>query len=254
MGTPPRGALLIADVLVEIWSDVVCPWCYIGKRRFEAALSRFEHADEVEVLWRAFELDPQAPFRRSGTMAGHLAAKYGMSVAQAEQQLESLNRLAAAEGLDYDLAATQSGNTLDAHRLVHLAYTKSPALAADLEEALFESYFVRREPVSEPDVLTAVATAVGLDADEVEALLASDRFTAEVRRDEAEASALGSTGVPFFVIDRAFAIPGAQDPETILATLQRAWERARPAVPELVAGDAPACAADSCEVPSAAER
>jgi predicted DsbA family dithiol-disulfide isomerase len=204
----------------------VCPWCYIGKRRFEAALEEFEHADQVEVRWRSFELDPTAPFRRSGNMADHLAAKYGMTREDAENRLQNLNELAAADGLKYDLARTQGGNTLDAHRLIHLAYEQDPATGGAMKEALLKAYFEDLQPISEPDVLAAVATSVGLDHDDVVKTLDSDRFTGDVRQDEAEAAALGCTGVPFFVIDRSFAIPGAQDVDTIKLILERAWKRA----------------------------
>ena len=221
-------------MLVEIWSDVVCPWCYIGKRRFEAALERFEHADEVEVRWRSFELDPRAPFRRPGTMADHIAAKYGVSREEAAARLESMNRLAAQEGLTYDLARTQGGNTFDAHRLIHLGYSKDGETGAALKEALLEAYFVDLLPVSEPDVLVETGRRAGLDAGEISAMLDSERFAAEVRADEVDATRLGCTGVPFFVIDRAFAIPGAQDSDTFLLTLRRAWERSHPARPETV--------------------
>ncbi len=224
---------------------MVCPWCYIGKRRFEAALARFEHAEEVELRWRSFELDPGAPFRRSGGMADHLAAKYGMTVEQARSRLADMDRMAAAEGLAFDLARTQGGNTLDAHRLIHLAYEKGPAQGAAMKEALLDAYFIKFQPVSDPDVLTAIGEAQGLDRSQVEELLAGTRFTDEVRAEEAEAAALGATGVPFFVVDRAFAIPGAQDPDTVLQVLRRAWER-RPAVVVPSAGGA--CDDDSCAI------
>ena len=231
-------------MLVEIWSDVVCPWCYIGKRRFEAALARFEHADEVEVRWRSFELDPQAPFLRSGTMAEHLAAKYGTTVEEAAGRLAHMDAMARAEGLDFDLARTRGGNTFAAHRLIHLAYERDAATGAAVKEALLRAYFVDLQPVSEPEVLVAVAVAAGLDRAEVEALLEGDRFAAEVRAEEAEAAALGATGVPFFVVDRAFAVPGAQDADTFLAVLRRAWDRRALTVVE--AG--PACDDDSCAI------
>ncbi len=213
---------------MEIWSDVVCPWCYIGKRRFEAALARFEHADEVEVRWRSYELDPQAPQRRSGTMGEHIAAKYGMRVDQANERLEQMNRLAAAEGLVYDLAHTQGGNTFDAHRLAHLGWTKDADTGVAIEEALFRTYFTELKPIGDHDVLTEAGVGVGLSRQEVAEVLASGRFADDVRHDEREAAALGCTGVPFFVIDRGLAVPGAQDPDVFLATLRRARERSSP--------------------------
>lgn len=232
-------------MLVEIWSDVVCPWCYIGKRRFETAVEEFEHKDEIEVRWRSFELDPGAPFLRSGTMAEHLSRKYGMSVEEAESRLESMNRLAAAEGLEYDLSRTNGGNTFDAHRLIHLGYEKDAETGAAIKEALLKAYFVDLEPTSEPEVLQRVGESVGLEAEEVTALLGSDRFAAEVRADEAAAKELGCTGVPFFVFDRAFAVPGAQDADTFLAVLRRAWSRAHP-VEVVGSASGSLCTDDSC--------
>jgi predicted DsbA family dithiol-disulfide isomerase len=229
---------------VEIWSDVVCPWCYIGKRRFEAALSEFEHADEVEITWRSFELDPHAPRLPDRSMAEQLAAKYGRSVEQAGDMLASMDRLAAAEGLDYDLAATTGGNTFDAHRLLHLA--NSLGLGGATKEALLHTYFVERVPVSDHDVLRRVAAAAGLPHGEVEDLLAGDRYAAEVRADEAEAHELGATGVPFAVVDRSFAVPGAQDAETVLAVLRRAWDRSHPVLTRVDGG--PSCDGDACDL------
>ena len=212
-------------MLVEIWSDVVCPWCYIGKRRFEAALARFEHADEVEVRWRSFELDPRAPVRRPRSNAENIAAKYAITVEQAAARLEAMQAMAAHEGLELDLLHTQGGNTFAAHRLVHLGASKDPAMGAALEEALFKAYFTDGKAIGDPDVVREVGVEAGLPGDEVDALLASDLFATEVRRDEQEAVDLGCTGVPFFVIDRALAVPGAQDTETFLAILRRVWAR-----------------------------
>lgn len=234
-------------MLVEIWSDVVCPWCYIGKRRFEAALEQFEHPDQVEIRWRSFELDPTAPFRRSGRMAEHLAAKYGMTVEQAEERLVGLDQLAARDGLTYDLARTQGGNTFDAHRLIHLGYEKDEATGGALKEALLKAYFTDLLPVSDPDVLLEIGIEAGVDHDQVADLLATDRFAGDVRRDEAEAVALGCTGVPFFVFDRAFAVPGAQEVDTFLITLRRAWDRSHPDL-ETVTVDAGICTDDSCAI------
>jgi len=221
----------------------------VGKRRFEAALARFEHAGEVEVVWRSFELDPRAPLRRSGTMVEHLATKYGMTVSEAGQRLESLNELAAGEGLRYDLANTKGGNTFAAHRLIHLANSESIELGGRLKEALLHAYFEELRPVSEPEELIDIAVGVGLDRDEVGEVLASDRFADEVRADEREAAELGCTGVPFFVIDRAFAVPGAQDSETFLVTLRRAWERSHPVeVVGAAGGSVSACEGDACAI------
>ena len=230
---------------MEIWSDVVCPWCYIGKRRFEAALARFEHADEVSVTWRSYELNPRAPRRPDGTMAELLAAKFGSSVADAERRLAELDRLAAADGLTYHLAETTGGNTFDAHRLIHLGTERGRG--DEVKEALLHAYFTDLEPVGEPEVLARVATGAGLDAGEVAEVLGSDRFAAEVLDDERLARDMGVTGVPFFVIDGTFAVPGAQDAEVFLATLRRAWAKSHPLT--VVEGtDAGTCQGDSCTV------
>jgi len=247
-GTESALPTFETGVLVEIWSDIVCPWCYIGKRRFETALARFEHAAAVQVRWKSFELDPRAPVSRPGTMAEHLARKYGMSVEGAAARLASMNDLAANEGLHYDLAKTKGGNTFSAHRLIHLGYEKDPAMGAALKEALLHAYFEELLPVGEQEVLLHVGAQEGLDPNEVAETLASDRFADEVRKDEAEAHELGCTGVPFFVIDRKFAVPGAQDPETFLITLRRAWERSHPEVATATGEGAGMRSGDSCPI------
>jgi predicted DsbA family dithiol-disulfide isomerase len=224
---------------------VVCPWCYIGKRRFEAALARFEHADEVQVRWRSFELDPNAPSHRSLSGAEHLAAKYGMTLADARSRLESMNELAAAEGLDFDLAHTQGGNTFDAHRLIHLGYSKDARTGGATKEALLKSYFTDLQPIGEADVVAKAGIEAGLDANEVTELIASDLYAGAVRHDEADAARLGCTGVPFFVFDRAFAVPGAQDVETFLIALRRAWDHSHPV---LVGDPGNVCGDDGCPI------
>jgi predicted DsbA family dithiol-disulfide isomerase len=233
-------------MLVEIWSDVVCPWCYIGKRRFEAALARFEHRGEVALRWRSFELDPDAPARRTEGAAEHVAAKYQMTLEEARAQLARVDALATAEGLDYDLARTNGGNSFAAHRLIHLGYATDAATGAAMKEALLRAHFVERRPIGDAAVLAELAVAVGLARREVDQVLSSDRFADEVRRDEAEAASLGCQGVPFFVFDRAYAVPGAQDVETFLATLRRAWERAHPVMDVIAEPGASACAEGSC--------
>lgn len=234
-------------MLVEIWSDVVCPWCYIGKRRFEAALARFAHAEEVEVRWRSFELDPTAPRQRTGDMAEHLAAKYAMTVPQATAQLERMNALAAAVGLRYDLKRTQGGNTFAAHRLIHLAYESGTATGAALKEALLHAYFVDLAPIGDTETLVGIATGIGLASETVRSVLQSDRFAEEVRADEAEAAALGCSGVPFFVFDRSLAVAGAQDADTFLAALEQAWVRRHPTLERV--GDAGGlCTDDGCAI------
>ena len=207
---------------VEIWSDVVCPWCYIGKRRFESALARFPHADEVEVTFRSFELDPSAPARSEGSGPERLAAKYGVTVDEARAMNARVTEVAAGEGLEYDLDATRSGNTFDAHRLLHLA--AAHGVQAEAKERLMEGYFTAGEPISDPDALVRLVASVGVPEDEARAVLESDRFAAEVRDDEQLGAQLGIRGVPFFVLGRRYGVSGAQPADALLGALEQAWE------------------------------
>jgi predicted DsbA family dithiol-disulfide isomerase len=206
---------------VEVWSDVVCPWCYIGKRRLETALSRFPHAADVELLWRSFQLDPSVPEGETHATLPALAAKYGRSVEEMAGQMARVEGIAAEEGLRYDLAAGVSGNTLLAHQLVHLATERG--LAGQVEERLFHAHFEEHRSVFDVDSLVELGAEVGLDADEARAALTDRRYLPAVREDIATARALGATGVPFFVVDRTYGAAGAQPAEVLLELLQRAW-------------------------------
>lgn len=206
---------------MEIWSDVVCPWCYIGKRRFEGALARFEHRDHVTVHWRAFELDPHAPARTTGTAAQRLAAKYGRTLEQAQEMHANVTRLAAQEGLTFDYDRAQGGNTFDAHRLIQLAAEQGVQDA--VKERLMRAYFTEAEPIGDPQVLVRLTTEAGLEANAARALLAGDEHAGTVRSDEALARQLGISGVPFFVLDRRVGVSGAQSPQTLLAALEQAF-------------------------------
>ena len=206
---------------VDVWSDVVCPWCYLGKRRLESALRDFEHTDEVEVVWRSFELDPSAPRRRDEPAIEHLGRKYGMSPEQVEASWARMTGLGAEEGIEYHLDRTQRGSSFDAHRLLHLG--AAHGLQDEANERLFRAYFTESEPIGESDVLARLGVEAGLPADEVEGLLASDRFAEEVREDERAARAFGIEGVPFFVIDDRYGVSGAQSAEVLLAALTQAW-------------------------------
>jgi predicted DsbA family dithiol-disulfide isomerase len=207
---------------VEIWSDIACPWCYIGKRHFEAALAEFEHAGEVNVTWRSYELDPTAPAEVPGTSAEIIASKYGMSPGQARAAEERVTQTAASAGLDYHLDRLRMGSTFDAHRLVHLA--NEHGLQDAMKERLFRARFVDGELMSDPETLVAAAVEIGLPEGEVRATLASDRFADDVRADEETARELGITGVPMFVIDRRFGASGAQPSEQLLGLLRHGWE------------------------------
>lgn len=206
---------------VEIWSDVVCPWCAIGKRRFEAALRDFSACDHVEVVWRSFELDPSAPAERAEDLADHLAAKYRTSREQALQTHTRMTQVAAEEGLEFHFERARPGNTFDAHRLLHLA--RDRGLQDAVNEALFRAYLTEGEAIGEREVLVRVAAGVGLDADDVRRVLNSDTYAKEVRADEQEARRLGITGVPFFVMDRRYGVSGAQPAGVLLQALDQAW-------------------------------
>jgi predicted DsbA family dithiol-disulfide isomerase len=206
---------------VEIWSDVVCPWCYLGKRRFEQALAEFEHRDDVQVVFRSFELDPTAPAGETTPTLERLADKYGMTHAQASQAQHEMEERAAGDGLTFRMARLRSGNTRDAHRLIQLAKDRDRQEA--MVERLHRAYFTDEESIFDHEALIRLAVEAGLDRDEAADVLAGDGYNDHVDTDEAMASALGATGVPLFVIDRKYGISGAQPADTISQVLERAW-------------------------------
>ena len=233
---------------IEIWSDVVCPWCYVGKRRLETALAGFEHADEVEVVYRSFELDPTAPHHGHELSTGVIARKYGRTEAEMRLMQQQLIDLAAEEGLAFRLFETVHTNTVDAHRLLHLALeTGGSALQRELNEALLSAYFEQAQDVGDHDVLTKVAVGTGLDEARVRAVLAGQEYAEAVAADVAQARAFGATGVPFFVIDRAYGVSGAQPAEVFAQVLDQAWSESHPVLQSL-GGDAEACGPDGCAI------
>jgi predicted DsbA family dithiol-disulfide isomerase len=233
---------------VEIWSDVVCPWCYVGKRRFEAALQRFAHRDEVEVVWRSFELDPTAPESPSsgGGYAERLTRKYGGGLARAQQMIDTMTVTAAGEGLDFRFDLARPGNTFDAHRLLHLALERGVQDA--VKERLDRATFSEGLRVSDAESLLAVVTEAGLDADEARQVLASDRYADAVRADEEQARAYGISGVPFFVVAGRYGVSGAQPAELLLQALETAWHESTPSALVAVGDDGQACSDDACAV------
>jgi predicted DsbA family dithiol-disulfide isomerase len=235
------------DMKVEIWSDVVCPWCYVGKRRFEQALARFAHADEVEVVYRAFELDPSAPRERTGDRDEHLARKYGLTIERARQMNAQMTETAAAEGLDFRFDLMRGGNTFDAHRLLHLARDRGKQ--PELKERLLIATFTEGEPIGDPTALVRLAVDVGLDKAEVTDVLDSDRYADDVRADEQQAAAYGISGVPFFVIDGRYGVSGAQPADVLVQVLEQAYGESRP-LTMVSPQDAAAgtCDDDSCVV------
>ncbi|GAC1492632.1 MAG: DsbA family oxidoreductase [Solirubrobacteraceae bacterium] len=223
---------------VEIWSDIACPWCYVGKRRFEAALAAFEHRAEVELRWRSFELDPGAPPERSGDGASHLAAKYGTSRAEALAMQRRMTEAAAGDGLDFRFDIARGGNTFDAHRVLHLACARG--VQGAVKGRLLSAYLSEGELMSDHDTLAGLATQAGLDGSEVREMLMSSAYAEEVRKDERTAAELGINAVPFFVVDRTFAASGAQPPNLLTGLLQQAWE-ARTAIPVPAVGGGQRC-------------
>ncbi len=203
---------------VEIWSDLACPWCYVGKRLFDAALERFEDRDAVTVTYRSFELDPQAPAVREGSVVEQLARKYGITAERAAELNGQLTAVAETSGIDMRFDRVRSGNTFDAHRVVHLA--AEHGRQAEVKERLFRAYFTEGESLSDHAALTRLAGEAGLPEEETSATLAGDRFAEAVRADEQLAAANGIAAVPFFAVDRRVGAAGAQDPAVLLDMLR----------------------------------
>ena len=212
---------------VEIWSDIACPWCYVGKRRFERALSSFSHRDEVEIVWRSFELDPNAPSATHEPVAEMLARKYRIPVAQAEAMNARLAGEGKKEGIDFRFDRVRLANTFDAHRLIHFAAVAGHREA--MVERLMRAYFADGEALGDVDTLVRLATEIGLDENAARLALVTDAFAADVRADEERARAFGISGVPFFAIDERYGVSGAQPPENLLDALRQAWSESAPA-------------------------
>jgi predicted DsbA family dithiol-disulfide isomerase len=214
-------------VQLEVWSDIACPWCYVGKRRLEAALASFEHRAEVSVIWRSFELDPGAPPERPGDRHAHLAAKYGTTLEQARAMHDRMKAIGAADCIEFRFDVARLSSSFDAHRLLHLA--AAHGRQGDMKERLMRAHFTDGEPISDHATLARLARDAGLPEDETATTLATDRFAADVREDEATAQRLGIRGVPFFVVDRKLAVSGAQPPEVLGELLRRGFEARTPA-------------------------
>ncbi|HEX6887747.1 MAG TPA: DsbA family oxidoreductase [Candidatus Nanopelagicales bacterium] len=213
----------MSPITVEVWSDIACPWCYIGKRRFEEGLRRYRATGgdaAVEVVFRSFELAPDQPEDVTSTVVEYLSERKGLPLAQVEQMLTHVSGLAAAEGLHYDFGAVQQTRTLKAHELLHLAHERG--LQEPMKERLLAAYFAQGRHVGRVDELADLAAEVGLDHDDVVEALRSGRYAPAVQADIDQARAYGISGVPFYVIDARYGISGAQAPETFAAALAQA--------------------------------
>ena len=228
---------------VEVWSDIACPWCYIGKRRLEAAIARFPHGSAVDVVWRAFELDPSAPRVRDRSVSYAGAPREEVRHARLRRrqlELERMTPAAAGDGLEFHFERVQAGNTFDAHRVLHLALERGVQNA--VKERFLRAYMTEGEPIGEPETLVRLASEAGLGAAEVRVVLASDAYGAEVRADEEQARAAGITGVPFFVLAGRYAVSGAQSADVLLEALAQAWA----AKAEAPASEGAVCGPDGC--------
>lgn len=233
----------MTELRIDIWSDIACPWCYVGKRRLERALESFPGRASVRLVWRAFELDPSAPREApSAPYAERLARKYGSTLQVAQARIAHLVELARADGLELDFERIRPGNTFDAHRVLH--YARELGLQNAVKEQLLRGYLCEGEAIGEPGALLGMAVRAGLDAERVSAILSSDDYAREVRADQAEAQRLGVHGVPFFVMAGRYALSGAQPSETLLSALSQAWGEVQSQPSELAEGAV--CGPEGC--------
>lgn len=213
---------------VEIWSDIFCPFCYIGKRRFENALKNFSDKDDVEIIYRSFELNPDAPKVNNNNIHEAIAEKYGMSVEEAKANNDGIVRQAASLGLEYNFDTLILTNSLDAHRLIHFA--KDFNKMEEMTEALFKAYFTDSKNISDIDILGDIAKSAGLNKEEAIKFLNSDKYKNEVREDEALSRNYGITSVPTFVFNDKFKVTGAQPEDVFLMALNKALEEYKPSL------------------------
>ena len=232
---------------VEIWSDVVCPFCYIGKRKFENALKNFAHRDEVEVVWHSFELTPDFQPIPGESIHESLAKKKGVSTEEGRKMNDYMTKAAQEVGLAYDFDRTIPANTFLAHQLIHLGAHHNRQDAT--KERLMAAYYLEGQNVGDLDTLVKLATEVGLDATEARTALTAGTYAEAVRLDEYHAQQINVRGVPFFVFEDKYAVSGAQPSELFAEVLEKVWDETKPAipVPTLVA-DGPACGPDGCEI------
>lgn len=244
-GTFTARWVLHSTVRIEIWSDVVCPWCYIGKRRLEKALAEFPPADDVGIVYRSFELDPTSPKAPTESVADYLGRKYGGGAAAGAEMVDRVQGIAAEEGMTWRHHEAQRVNTVDAHRLLHLA--RETRRQGELKEALLAAYFGEARNVADHATLREIAVGVGLEADRVEEVLASQQYADAVAADIAQARAYGATGVPFYVVDHKYGVSGAQPTEVFSQVLERAWSEGHPTL-QMTGGEDAECGPDGCPI------
>ena len=233
---------------VEIWSDVMCPFCYIGKRKFEKALEQFPHKDDIKIIWKSFQLDPTTITDPRLNTIDNLAQKKGWSKEQADQTIAHVTGIAKQVGLDFHFEKAVVANSFDAHRLSHLA--KKHGKQNELEEKLFSAYFIEGKNTADFNTLLQIASDLGLDKTEVSALLKSDIYTNEVYQDIKQAQQIGVSGVPFFVLDNKYAVSGAQESETFLGALTKAYEEhsLKNNLETVTSTNNDSCGPDGCEL------
>ena len=232
---------------IDIWSDIVCPFCTIGKRHLELALENFEHRDDVDITFHSFELDPSIEAEPTMNLVDKIAHKYGISTEQSEASQQDIANRAAQVGLTFNYRDAKFGNTFDAHRLTHLAVKHDLGLEA--QQRLMLAYFTEGRNIARHDELQRIGEEIGLPADEVQDLLAGDAYAQEVRADEAAAGQLGISGVPFFIFDNKYAVSGAQPVELFEQALKQTWDEREPKLVSLNSdADAPACEGDNCAI------
>jgi predicted DsbA family dithiol-disulfide isomerase len=232
---------------VQIWSDIMCPFCYIGKRRIEEALQNFEHKEAVDIEWKSYQLDASFVASPEDNMVEHLAEKYRKDNEWAQNMLDNMTQNAKTAGLDFHFEKAILANSFNAHRLLHLA--KKYNLANDLEELLFKAYLTEGKNVNDLETLSKLGIEVGLDAETIAQVLNSDTYGTEVQQDQEEANAIGVQGVPFFVLDNKYAISGAQPAAAFLETLEKVWEEGKfETKPTLLnTTDGNSCGIDGCD-------
>ena len=227
---------------VDIWSDVRCPFCYIGKRKFEKALEKFPHKNEIEVNWHSFELDPTLKTNTAVSAIEHIADIKGISKEQAEGMHTHVTNVAKEIGLDFNFKKAVIANSFNAHRLIQLAKTKG--LANETEEQLFNAHFIEGKNIDDNETLIQIGVSAGLNENDVKDMIASDSFSQEVRQDEMQAQSIGINGVPFFILNNKYAVSGAQSPDVFLQALSQTWSEIEKEKQALIITEGESCSAD----------